>query len=98
MAPFHPRLRRPGLFIALDSAIGAGDRDRAAQLDAMLHVFLDWLLQFPYPAALKVATSLRGLKTGPLSVPFTPEKQKKLDQFREWFQAWLPAVKELSPP
>lgn len=86
----------PELIVALDSAIRAGDRDRAAQLDAMLHVFLDWLDEFPYPAALKVATSLRGLKTGPLSVPLTAEKQKKLDQFREWFQAWLPEVKTLS--
>ena len=86
----------PELCIALDSAIRAGDHDGAARLDAMLHVFLDWLDEFPYPAALRVATSLRGLKTGPLSVPLTVEKQKRLDQFREWFQAWLPAVKKLA--
>jgi 4-hydroxy-tetrahydrodipicolinate synthase len=86
----------PELFIALDSAIRAGDRDRATRLDAMLQLFLDWLDEFPHPAALKVATSLRGLKSGPLSVPLTAEKQKKLNQFREWFPEWLCQVKKLS--
>jgi 4-hydroxy-tetrahydrodipicolinate synthase len=85
----------PELILALDSAIRAGDRDGAAGLDAMLQVFLEWLRQFPYPTALKVATGLRGLKTGPLSMPLTAPKQKKLDQFREWFQAWLPEVKKI---
>jgi hypothetical protein len=51
--------------------------------------------QVPHPIGLKVATGLRGLKTGPLSVPLTAEKQRKLDQFREWFQGWLPNTKKL---
>lgn len=85
----------PELVIALDSAIRAGDSQRAARLDALLQEFLGWLHQFPYPTGLKVATGLRGLKTGPLSVPLTAEKQRKLEQFREWFPAWLPTAKKL---
>jgi dihydrodipicolinate synthase/N-acetylneuraminate lyase len=81
--------------IALDAAIRGGDARRAARLDALFQEFLDWLRQFPHPAGLKVATSLRGLKTGPLSMPLTVEKQEKLDRFREWFQAWLPTAKKL---
>jgi len=85
----------PELVNGLDSAIRAGDSQRAAHLDGLLQEFLGWLRQFPYPIGLKVATSLRGVKTGPLSMPLTPEKQSKLDRFREWFKAWLPATRKL---
>jgi 4-hydroxy-tetrahydrodipicolinate synthase len=85
----------PELVNALDSAIRAGDSPRTASLDSQLQEFLEWMGQFPHPIGLKVATGLRGLKTGPLSVPLTAEKQRKLDQFREWFQGWLPNTKKL---
>lgn len=85
----------PELVNALDAAIRAGDSQRAASLDALLQEFLIWLDQFPHPTGLKVATSLRGIKTGSLSMPLNAEKQKKLDQFREWFSTWLPAAKKL---
>ena len=86
----------PELMMALDRAIISGNRDAAARLDRMLQEFLGWIDRFPQPAAIKVAVGLRGLKTGPLPVPLPPEKQKKLDEFREWFQGWLPAMKKLS--
>jgi len=85
----------PELVIALDTAIRARNPQQVARLDALFQEFLDWLHQFPHQAGLKVATGLRGLKTGPLSIPLTAEKQKKLDRFREWFQAWLPTAKKL---
>src|SRR5205823_5416397 len=86
----------PELMLALDSAIRAGEHDRAARLDEKLQEFLTCFRQFPLPSALKVATSLRGLKTGPLAMPLAPEKQKRLGQFREWFQSWLPETKKLA--
>ncbi|HXB75181.1 MAG TPA: dihydrodipicolinate synthase family protein [Candidatus Acidoferrales bacterium] len=86
----------PELVIALDSAIRSGDARRATRLDVLFQEFLDWLWQFPPPVGLKVATSLRGLKTGPLSMPLTAEKQEQLARFREWFQAWLPTATKLN--
>ena len=44
---------------------------------------------------LEISTGLRGLKVGPLAVPLSPRKQRELDEFREWFRGWLPAVKRL---
>ena len=84
----------PELVRALDLAVRGGQTERAARLDALFQEFLDWLRQFPHPVGLKVATGLRGLKTGPISVPLTAEKQRKLDAFREWFKGWLPAMKK----
>jgi len=86
----------PELMLALDRAIASGNQPAAARLDEQLQEFLAWMDRFPQPAAIKAAVGLRGLKTGPLPVPLSPEKQRKLDEFREWFQGWLPAMKELS--
>jgi 4-hydroxy-tetrahydrodipicolinate synthase len=86
----------PELMLALDRAIASGDQEAAARLDEQLQEFLGWIDRFPQPAAIKVAVGLRGLKTGPLPVPLPPEKQNKLDEFREWFQGWLPAMKKSS--
>jgi 4-hydroxy-tetrahydrodipicolinate synthase len=82
----------PELVLALDRAIAAGNQAEAVRLDQLLQEFIGWMRQFPRPAIIKVATGLRGLATGPLAVPLPPGKQRKLDEFREWFQGWLPRV------
>lgn len=82
----------PELMLALDRALAAGDAPRAAGLDARLHEFIAWCDRFPTPTAIKAAVAVRGLKAGPLAVPFAPETQRHLDEFQEWFRAWLPAV------
>lgn len=82
----------PELVSALDRAIAAGNHQEAGRLDQMLQEFIGWMREFPQPVIIKVATGLRGLKTGPLAVPLPPGKQRKLDEFREWFQGWLPHV------
>jgi 4-hydroxy-tetrahydrodipicolinate synthase len=75
----------PELVLALDCAIAAGLTDEIERLDARLGDFLDWMDWFPRSALLRVATALRGIKTGPLAMPLPPEKQRKMDEFREWF-------------
>ncbi len=85
----------PELVMALDRAIASGRREEVARLDAALREFLEWAARFPPPTIVKVATGLRGLKTGPVSMPLSPEKQRLLDEFRAWFPGWLPAVKRL---
>jgi 4-hydroxy-tetrahydrodipicolinate synthase len=86
----------PELLMALHRALAAADCESVARLDALLQEFIGWLERFPRPVLLKVATGLRGLKTGPFSVPLAPAKQKRLGEFREWFEAWLPAMKRIA--
>jgi len=86
----------PELLVAIERALNSG---AAAELQALIHrlqEFVRWAARFPEPAAVKLATGLRGLKTGPLAVPLSPQKQKDLDSFRDWFQSWLPAVRKLA--
>lgn len=78
----------PELMLSLDSAVAEHRDEDARHLNSQLQEFLGWAECFPPFAVIRVATGLRGIKTGPLAVPLPPEKQKKIDQFREWFSAW----------
>jgi|HubBroStandDraft_1064217.scaffolds.fasta_scaffold00114_45 4-hydroxy-tetrahydrodipicolinate synthase len=79
----------PELLLALDRAIAVHDAAETQRLDARLHEFLDRIERFPTPVAIKAALAARGLKTGPLPVPLAGETQAALDEFHEWFRAWL---------
>jgi 4-hydroxy-tetrahydrodipicolinate synthase len=86
----------PELMAALHRALRSGAEAQLRELDRALQEFVRWAARFPEPAAVRLATGLRGLKTGSLPVPLSPEKQKELDAFRDWFQRWLPAARKLA--
>jgi 4-hydroxy-tetrahydrodipicolinate synthase len=79
----------PELLVALDRAIAQHDDAEIQRLDARLHAFLERIEPFPTPVAIKAALAARGLKTGPHPVPLAPETLAALDEFRDWFRAWL---------
>jgi len=85
----------PELCVAQYEALAVGRTEHVARITAMLDEFTAWVREFPTPVAIKTAVALRGIKTGPLPIPLTPEKQRKLEEFRAWFAAWLPAAKKL---
>ncbi len=82
----------PELLVALDRAVVARDAGRFGCLDARLQEFMGWVDAFPAPVAIREAAALRGVRTGPPAVPPSPESQKRLGEFGEWFRAWLPDV------
>jgi 4-hydroxy-tetrahydrodipicolinate synthase len=86
----------PELLSGLYQALRNGPEARVRELDAALQEFLRRSAYFPETAAVRLATGLRGLKTGALAVPLSPAKQKELDGFRDWFQQWLPSVRKLA--
>jgi dihydrodipicolinate synthase/N-acetylneuraminate lyase len=83
----------PELMVAFDAAIQAGDRDPIDRLQLRLSEFLEWQGRFPGSTILKAAVEVRGLKTGPHSVPLSAAKTRLLEEFRAWFPGWLRAVK-----
>ena len=86
----------PELTMALNRAVCAGDTERVSSLEAMRQELMEWLARFAQPVGVKTAVAARGIKTGPLAVPLSPHKRKSLDEFREWFQGWLPATKKVA--
>lgn len=82
----------PELLVTLEDAIAKGLTAKIERLDTLLHQFIDWHEKFPTPVAIKTAVMERGIKAGPLASPSNAAAQKRLDEFREWFRAWLPLV------
>jgi 4-hydroxy-tetrahydrodipicolinate synthase len=84
----------PELLLALDRSLCAGDQARAARLDSRLREFISGIDRLPVPIGIKVAAALRGLNLGPPAVPLAPSSERIVDEFTEWFQAWLPEVRK----
>src|SRR5579864_393805 len=83
----------PELLRGLENAICAGNESLVQQLDARLAEFIAQIDRLPVPLGIKAATEVRGLKVGPPAVPLSPQSQRVLDEFKEWFQSWLPEVR-----
>ncbi len=79
----------PELVTALDRAVAAGDSARVAAFESQLGEFITWIERFPTPVGVKVASGLRGIKTGPLAVPLDPTKTVMLEEFKSWFRSWV---------
>jgi dihydrodipicolinate synthase/N-acetylneuraminate lyase len=82
----------PELLLGIENAIARNDGERVELLDGRLQEFIRWIDRFPAPIGVKEATGVRGLKLGPPSIPLSPESQRELDEFRDWFRNWLPNV------
>jgi len=82
----------PELMVALDQALGGGNQERIAGLEARLTELLKWMDQFPLPAAAKEAVRQRGLHPGAFAAPLGQPEEQKLARFGEWFRSWLPDV------
>lgn len=82
----------PELMMGLEKAIASGAAEKRDRLEARLQEFIVWIARFPVPFGLKEAVNLRSLKTGPHALPPSPETERRLGEFREWFRGWLPEV------
>ncbi len=79
----------PELAAALDRALLEANEERVALLEGHLTELMQWLDRFPVPFGLMEAGRLRGL-------PLRPDAAwlggAPLQEFREWFLAWLPGM------
>ena len=82
----------PELLVSLHRAATGGAAEVVTRLEARLRQFLQWTSRLPTPIAIKEATAARGLKLGPHSLANDGLLRRDLDEFREWFKGWLPAV------
>jgi dihydrodipicolinate synthase/N-acetylneuraminate lyase len=83
----------PELFAALERAT---DNAKIELLECKVRELAEWIERFPEPVAVKTAVALRKLKTGPLSVPLSPEKDAMLVEFQKWFVPWLESIKNVT--
>lgn len=86
----------PEVVVGLHRAWRAGAVEEAERWRGFLRELLAWSARFPQPTLWKAATEERGLKTGAIAAALSPRKQRELNEFREWFRAWLPRVRKLT--
>ncbi len=82
----------PELIVALDRALSANDLPRAAKLNTLLDEFIGWIDRFPAPVGVRRAAVARGWKLQHSSLPFDERTAAGLQEFEQWFVAWLPGV------
>ncbi|HKE22385.1 MAG TPA: dihydrodipicolinate synthase family protein [Bryobacteraceae bacterium] len=78
----------PELLLSLDSAIAANNAPEVERLNGRLNELLDWSNFFPPFTLFRAAAALRRIKTGPDAMPLSPEKQQRMQEFKEWFTSW----------
>ena len=82
----------PELMLALNRAIVESNEAKRGQLQARLTEYIRWLDRFPVPIGVRETVAMRGMNVGPRAIPFSPAAAKTMDEFREWFQGWLPEL------
>ena len=76
----------PELVVALHRAIGARDAAEIERLDDKLQAFREHLERLPFPLGIRATLAARGIKTGPHSVPLSPESETALGDLLHWFK------------
>ncbi|HUB33459.1 MAG TPA: dihydrodipicolinate synthase family protein [Bryobacteraceae bacterium] len=84
----------PQLVVALHRALRCGAS--AEPLRGGLRALLEHAAGFPRPALWKACLALRGVKTGYATSPLSTRKQREMDEFRQWFPAWLAEYGKMS--
>ena len=82
----------PELLVAIEAAVQTGDHDRARALDARIAEFMEWILKFPLPMAIKEAVRLRRLRPGGSAIELGEKQRNLMSDFASWFGPWLNTV------
>jgi 4-hydroxy-tetrahydrodipicolinate synthase len=79
----------PELLVGLHRSVLAGDEVAAARFDTLLEELIARIAVFPTPWGIRAGLAARGLATGPFPLPLSPTRERQVDEFQEWFPAWL---------
>jgi dihydrodipicolinate synthase/N-acetylneuraminate lyase len=82
----------PELIVALDRAILARNSTKVRILNGHLQTLLKTLGRFPAPVASVQAAIARGWRKDAGALPFDNQTKAALDDYRRWFDQWLPQV------
>lgn len=82
----------PELLVRLDRAIRDREAGLVSALEVRLQEYITRIEPFAAPVGIKESLRLRKVKTGELAAPLGEQGERRLEEFREWFQNWLPDV------
>jgi 4-hydroxy-tetrahydrodipicolinate synthase len=79
----------PELLVALHRSCHRGDVDEAQRQQALLDELIVRLSAFPAPWGVRLGLHARGIDTGPLPLPLSPERREQAARYQEWLPGWL---------
>jgi 4-hydroxy-tetrahydrodipicolinate synthase len=82
----------PELLVALHTSARGGDLERARRYQGLVDELITYLAPLPTPWGIRVALRARGIDTGPLPMPISPERTAQIARIEAWLPAWLAAA------
>jgi 4-hydroxy-tetrahydrodipicolinate synthase len=79
----------PELLVALVRSYDRLQLDEAARLQRLLDELISHLSVFPAPWGIRIALGARGISTGPMPLPMTPQREQQVLEFTQWFIPWM---------
>ena len=81
----------PELLVGLYRAFRDGRHDAIARFQDLLEELIGRISIFPTPWGIRIGLAARGIDTGPLPLPLTPDRRAQIDAFQQWLPGWLEA-------
>jgi 4-hydroxy-tetrahydrodipicolinate synthase len=79
----------PEALVQLHKSFRAGDLRKARACQEQISLVSDQVSKLPIPWGIRIGLEVRGLNCGPCSLPVSPERERQVDQFRQWYRDWL---------
>ena len=79
----------PELLVGIYRSFVDGRREECARLQILLEELIAQLSPFPTPWGIRIGLAARGIDTGPLPLPLSPERQRQAAAFTSWLPEWL---------
>jgi 4-hydroxy-tetrahydrodipicolinate synthase len=82
----------PELLAALHASARRGDLERARRYQGLVDELITHLAPLPTPWGIRIALRARGIDTGPLPLPLSPERAAQIARIEAWLPPWLAAA------
>jgi 4-hydroxy-tetrahydrodipicolinate synthase len=81
----------PEVLVGLHKSVREGRDDEIARFQDLLDELIRRISVFPTPWGIRIGLAARGIDTGPLPLPLTPQRCAQVEAFRRWLPGWLEA-------
>jgi dihydrodipicolinate synthase/N-acetylneuraminate lyase len=78
--------------VALHQAARRGEAERARRCQGLVDELITHLAPLPTPWGVRVVLRVRGIDTGPLPLPVSPERAAQIARIEAWLPGWLDSV------
>jgi 4-hydroxy-tetrahydrodipicolinate synthase len=81
----------PELLSGLYRSFRDGRHDEIVRFGGLLDELIARISVFPTPWGIRIGLAARGIDTGPLPLPLTPQRREQVEEFTQWLPGWLKA-------